>query len=58
MKNSGLAKWGERISSKIRFFLDALKRFDEDHGFLPGIALKATFAASILCEVAILRNLL
>jgi hypothetical protein len=58
MKTSGLPKWGERVPSKIRLFLDALRRFNEDHCFLPGIALKANFAASILWEVAILRNLL
>jgi len=34
MKTSGLAKWGEGIPSKLRLFLDALKRFDEDHCFL------------------------
>jgi membrane protein len=34
MKTSGLVKWGEGVSSKFRLFLDALKRFSEDHCFL------------------------
>jgi membrane protein len=45
MKTSGLARWGERVSSKIRLFLDALKRFNEDHCFLlsSGIAFALLF---------------
>lgn len=45
MKTSGLAKWGERVSSKFRLFLDALKKFNEDHCFLlsSGIAFALLF---------------
>jgi membrane protein len=51
MKTSGLAKWGERVSSKFRLFLDALKRFNEDHCFLlsSGIAF-----ALLLCLIPLL----
>jgi len=51
MKTSGLAKWGERVSSNFRLFLDALKRFNEDHCFLlsSGIAF-----ALLLCLIPLL----
>ena len=51
MKTSGLAKWGEGVSSKFRLFLDALKRFNEDHCFLlsSGIAF-----ALLLCLIPLL----
>ena len=51
MKNSGLAKWGEGVSSNFRLFLDALKRFNEDHCFLlsSGIAF-----ALLLCLIPLL----
>ena len=51
MKASGLAKWGEGVSSKFRLPLDALKRFSEDHCFLlsSGIAF-----ALLLCLIPLL----
>src|SRR4030042_4196971 len=51
MKTSGLAKRGERVSSKFRLFLDALKKFNEDHCFLlsSGIAF-----ALLLCLIPLL----
>jgi membrane protein len=51
MKNSGLANWGEGLSSKFRLFLDASKRFNEDHCFLlsSGIA-----SALLLCLIPLL----
>jgi membrane protein len=51
MKTSGLAKWGEGVSSKFRLFLDALKRFNEDHCFLlsSGVAF-----ALLLCLIPLL----
>ncbi len=51
MKTSGLAKWGEGVSSKSRLFLEALKRFNEDHCFLlsSGIAF-----ALLLCLIPLL----
>jgi len=51
MKTLGLAKWGERVFSKFRLFLDALKKFDEDHCFLlsSGIAF-----ALLLCLIPLL----
>jgi membrane protein len=51
MKNSGLAKWGEGVPGKFRLFLDALKRFNEDHCFLlsSGIAF-----ALLLCLIPLL----
>jgi membrane protein len=51
MKASGLANWGERVSGKFRLFLEALKRFNEDHCFLlsSGIAF-----ALLLCLIPLL----
>ena len=51
MKTSGLAKWGEGVSSRFRLFLDALKGFNEDHCFLlsSGIAF-----ALLLCLIPLL----
>jgi membrane protein len=45
MKTSGLAKWEEGVSSKFHLFLDALKRFNDDHCFLlsSGIAFALLF---------------
>jgi membrane protein len=55
MKTSGLAKWGEGVSSKFRLFLDALKRFNGDHCFLlsSGVAF-----ALLLCIIPLLLLLL
>jgi membrane protein len=51
MKTAGLAKWGEGVSSKFRLFLDALKKFNEDHCFLlsSGVAF-----ALLLCIIPLL----
>lgn len=51
MKTSGLAKWGERVAGNIHLFLDALKRFNEDHCFLlsSGIAF-----VLLLCIIPLL----
>jgi membrane protein len=46
-----LARWGEGVSSNFRLFLDALKRFNDDHCFLlsSGIAF-----ALLLCLIPLL----
>jgi membrane protein len=51
MKTSRMAKWGERVTTKFRLFLDALKRFNEDHCFLlsSGIAFSL-----LLCIIPLL----
>ena len=51
MKTSGLVKWGEGASSAFRLFVDALKKFNEDHCFLlsSGIAF-----ALLLCIIPLL----
>ena len=51
MKTSGLVKWGEGVSKGFRLFVDALKKFNEDHGFLlsAGIAF-----ALVLCMIPLL----
>ncbi len=51
MKTLGLAEWGEGVYSKSRLFLEALKRFNEDHCFLlsSGIAF-----ALLLCLIPLL----
>ena len=51
MKTSGLVKWEEGVSSGFRLFVDALKKFSEDHCFLlsSGIAF-----ALLLCLIPLL----
>jgi len=51
MKTAGLAKWGERVAGNFHLFLDALKRFNEDHCFLlsSGIAF-----VLLLCIIPLL----
>jgi membrane protein len=51
MKTSGLVKWGEGVSIGFRLFVDALKKFNEDHCFLlsSGIAF-----ALLLCIIPLL----
>ena len=51
MKTSGLAKWEERVFSKFRLFLDALKRFNEDHCFLLSSGIAFAF---LLCIIPLL----
>lgn len=52
MKNLRLAKWGgETVFSKLRLFLDALKRFDEDHCFLLAAGIAFTL---LLCIIPLL----
>ncbi len=45
MKSSGLSTWGEGVSNSFRLFLDALKKFNDDHCFLlsSGIAFALLF---------------
>jgi membrane protein len=51
MKTAGLAKRGERVAGNFYLFLDALKRFNEDHCFLlsSGIAF-----VLLLCIIPLL----
>jgi membrane protein len=51
MRTSGLVKWGEGVSSGFRLFVDALKKFNEDHCFLlsSGIAF-----VLLLCIIPLL----
>jgi membrane protein len=51
MKILGLVKWEQPVFSRLRLFLDALKRFDEDHCFLlaGGIAFSL-----LLCIIPLL----